>query len=58
VLAIIRAAGAMEEETRAALMEAFRLLGSTLKETVPDFIDEKTDEIRLMVIKEKAEEEQ
>ncbi len=56
VLAILRAAGTMEEETRAALVEAFRLLGNTLKETVPDFIDEKTDEIRLLVIKDKAEE--
>ena len=49
VLSIIRAAGAMDEETRGALMEAFRLLGDTLKETLPDFIDEKTDEIRLRV---------
>lgn len=57
VLAIIRAAGAMEEETRAAIVEAFRLLGSTLKETVPDFIDEKTDEIRLKALKEKADNE-
>jgi len=49
VLAIIRAAGAIDEETRGALIEAFRLLGNTLRETLPDFIDEKTDEIRLRV---------
>ena len=57
VLAIIRAAGAMDEETRSALIEAFRLLGETLKETVPDFIDEKTDEIRLKAIRDKNESE-
>ena len=57
VLAIIRAAGAMEEETRSALLEAFRLLGETLKETVPDFIDEKTDEIRQKAIRDKTESE-
>ena len=57
VLAIIRAAGAMEEETRSALIEAFRLLGETLKETVPDFIDEKTDEIRHKAIRDKTESE-
>ena len=56
VLAIIRAAGAMEEETRAALVEAFRLLGDTLKETLPDFIDEKTDELRLKAAKDKESE--
>ncbi|MBR5287337.1 MAG: DUF2974 domain-containing protein [Clostridia bacterium] len=57
VLAIIRAAGAMEEETRAALVEAFRLLGSTLRETLPDFIDEKTDELRLRAMKDRNENE-
>ena len=55
VLAIIRAAGAMDEETRSALTEAFRLLGETLRETVPDFIDEKTDEIRQKAIRDKTE---
>ncbi len=56
VLAIIRAAGAMDEETRAALTEAFRLLGDTLKETLPDFIDEKTDELRLRAVKDRESE--
>jgi len=56
VLAIIRAAGAMDDETRGALTEAFRLLGNTLRETLPDFIDEKTDELRLRAIKDKESE--
>ncbi len=56
VLAIIRAAGTMDEETRAALTEAFRLLGDTLKETLPDFIDEKTDELRLRAVKDRESE--
>lgn len=56
VLAIIRAAGAMDEETRAAVTEAFRLLGGTLKETLPDFIDERTDELWLKAGKEKKPE--
>jgi len=56
VLAIIRAAGAMDEETRGALLEAFRLLGNTLRETLPDFIDEKTDELRLWAMREKESE--
>lgn len=56
VLAIIRAAGAMDEETRGALTEAFRLLGNTLRETLPDFIDEKTDELRLRAIRDKESE--
>ena len=52
-LAILRAAGAMDEETRAALVEAFRLLGEALKETVPDFIDETTDALFLKAAKGK-----
>lgn len=56
VLAIIRAAGTMNEETRCALTEAFRLLGNTLRETLPDFIDEKTDELRLRAIRDKESE--
>lgn len=55
VLAIIRAAGAMDEETRRALTEAFRLLGDTLRETLPDFIDERTDELFLKVGKDKQQ---
>lgn len=57
VLAILKAAGAMDEETRAALLQALRLLGDTLKETVPDFIDEKTDELRMKALGDKAENE-
>ena len=57
VLAILKAAGAMDEETRAALLQALRLLGDTLKETVPDFIDEKTDELRMKALGDKTEDE-
>ncbi len=57
VLAIIRAAGAMDEGTRGALLEAFKLLGSTLKEIVPDFIEEQTEARRLRAAKEKPESE-
>lgn len=56
-LAIIRAAGAMDEDTRAALTEAFRLLGDTLRETLPDFIDEKTDELRSRAIRDRTDNE-
>lgn len=51
VLAIVRAAGAMDEETRGALVEAFRLLGDVLRETVPDFIDEATDALFIRAAK-------
>lgn len=53
VMAILRAAGDMDRGTREALVEAFRLLGDTLMETVPDFIEQRTDQLWLRAGREK-----
>lgn len=46
VVAILRAAGGMDAKTRGAIAEAFRLLGTSLMEAVPDFMDRTAEEIR------------
>lgn len=46
VVAILRAAGGMDAGTRGAISEAFRLLGTSLMEAMPDFMDRTAEEIR------------
>lgn len=46
VVAILRAAGGMDVKTRSAIAEAFRMLGASLIEAVPDFMDRTAEEIR------------
>ena len=49
VRAILRAAGSMDEPTREAIAEAFRLLGNSLKETIPEWIDRAADDLRARI---------
>ncbi|MDO5378923.1 MAG: DUF2974 domain-containing protein [Clostridia bacterium] len=46
VVAILRAAGGMDAKTRGAIAEAFRLLGASLREAVPEFMGRTAEEIR------------
>lgn len=46
VLGIVRSAGSMDEATRNALLESFRLLGDALVEAVPGWIDRTASDIR------------
>ncbi len=55
IMAIIRAAGAMDEETRSAVAEAFKLLGASLKEGFPSWIDRTASNIRQKVTSERKE---
>lgn len=49
VLSIVRAAGSMDEATRDALVESFRLLGEALVEAVPGWLDRTASDIRQRV---------
>ena len=51
----LRAAGSLDEGTREALAEAFRLLGNSLREAVPGWIDRTASDIRLRVTGERQE---
>ena len=57
VMAIIKAAGAMDETTKDAVVEAFRLLGQSFMEGVPGWIDRTASDIRLHVMGERRETE-
>ncbi|MBQ2991522.1 MAG: DUF2974 domain-containing protein [Clostridia bacterium] len=46
IISIVRAAGNMDEKTRETITEAFRLLGGSIKETLPEWIDRTAAEIR------------
>ena len=54
VRAILRAVGDMDEETKDVIMGAFRQLGGSLKETIPEWIDRAADDIRAMIAKKSA----
>lgn len=55
VRAILKAAGSMDEETREAIAEAFRLLGNSLRETIPDWLDRAADGIRTRIAQKAGE---
>ena len=57
VRAILRAVGAMDEETKNVIVDAFKRLGGSLKESIPDWIDRTADDIRLMIAKKSADRE-
>lgn len=57
VLLILKAAGAMDEQTRDAVMDAFRLLGNALVENMPGWIDRTANDIMQMVSGDKRAEE-
>lgn len=54
-LAVIRAAGNMDEETRGVIMEALRLLGAALVQAMPGFVDRTATEIIGKVRRERME---
>lgn len=58
VRAILRAVGDMDEETKDVITGAFRRLGSSLKETIPDWIDRAADDIRAMIGKKSHDREE
>ncbi len=49
VRAILRAVGSMDEETREVIIDAFKRLGSSLKEELPDWWEGTADQIRTMI---------
>ena len=49
VRAILRAVRAMDEETKNAIVEAFRRLGSSLSETLPEWMEGTAGQIRTMI---------
>lgn len=53
LLAILRAAGSIDEPTRAALDEAMRQLGASMRDSVPDWIDRTASDIRLRMAGER-----
>lgn len=58
IMAIIRAAGAMDDETRSAVAEAFKLLGASLMEGVPSWLDRTANNIFQKVSNERKEAEE
>lgn len=57
IMAIIRAAGAMDNQTRSAVAEAFKLLGASLMEAMPSWLDRTANNILLKVSNERKETE-
>ncbi|MBQ7784951.1 MAG: DUF2974 domain-containing protein [Clostridia bacterium] len=46
IVSIVRAAGNMDEQIRDSITDAFRLLGGSIKETLPEWIDKAAMELR------------
>ena len=57
VRAILRAVGAMDEETKDVIVDSFKRLGGSLRESIPDWIDRTADDIRLMIAKKSTDRE-
>ena len=57
VRAILRAVGTMDEETKDVIVDAFRRLGSSLKETIPDWLDRTTDQLFTMIAQKATDKE-
>ncbi|MBQ7885530.1 MAG: DUF2974 domain-containing protein [Clostridia bacterium] len=55
VRAILRAVSSMDEETRDVIVDSFRRLGSSLKETLPDWFEDAAGQIRTMIAQRSAE---
>ncbi len=53
IMSIVRAAGDMDEVSRGAIIDAFKLLGSSLMETVPEWLDKAATGIRERIGREK-----
>jgi len=46
IVSIVRAAGSMDEQTRDSIVDAFKLLGGSIRETLPEWIDKAAMELR------------
>jgi len=57
VRAILRAVGTMDEETKEVIVDAFRRLGGSLKETIPDWLDRTTDQLFTMIAQKATDKE-
>ena len=49
VRAILKAVGSMDEETKEVIVDAFRMLGSSFKEAIPDWVDRTAGQFRTMI---------
>ena len=57
-MGVLRAAGSMDEETRQAVEETFRLLGEAMRENVPLWMNRTADDLRHRVFGAHAQEEE
>jgi len=55
VRAILRAASSMDEETKEIIIDSFKRLGTSLKETLPDWFEDAAGQIRTMIAQRSAE---
>jgi len=55
VRAILRAVSSMDEETKEVIVDAFKRLGGSLKETLPEWFEETAGQIRTMIAQRSSE---
>ena len=55
VRAILRAVSSMDEETKEVIVDSFKRLGSSLKETLPDWFEDAAGQIRTMIAQRSGE---
>ena len=55
VRAILRAVSSMDEETKESIVDSFKRLGSSLKETLPEWFEDAAGQIRTMIVQRSGE---
>lgn len=55
VRAILKAVGSMDEETKETIIDAFKRLGGSLKDTLPDWFEETAGQIRTLIAQKGAD---
>ena len=55
VRAILRAVSSMDEETKEIIVDSFKRLGSSLKETLPEWFEDAAGQIRTMIVQRSGE---
>lgn len=55
VRAILRAVSTMDEETKEIIVDSFKRLGTSLKETLPDWFEDAAGQIRTMIAQRSSE---
>ena len=58
VRAILRAVSSMDEETKEVIVDSFKRLGASLKETLPDWFEDAAGQIRTMLAQRSNERKQ